>query len=87
MDEVKTQVDEVKTQVHKVKVSIRLIEVNQEFLKKQIDNVRNGVNNGMAIQLNSLQKWLDDPIQPVSAYILIKDEVRFTIAIGFPITI
>ena len=39
----------------------------------QMDNVRDGVNNGMAIQLNSLRKWLDDPIQPVSAYVLVKD--------------
>jgi len=59
VDEVDKKVDEVKTQV--------------EFLEKQIDNVRSSVNNGIAIQLNSLRKWLDDPIQPISAFVLIKD--------------
>jgi len=41
----------------------------------------------MAIQLNSLRKWLDDPIQPVSASIQIGDCQSYTVAADFPTTI
>ena len=93
--EIKTEVAEIKTEVAEIKTGMRFLEerlenqmeIRQEFLENQIDNVRSGVNNGMAIQLNSLRKWLDDPIQPVSACVLIEDRARFTVAAGFPTTI
>ena len=67
VDEVKTQVEEATTQVREAKTQVDEVKIETRFLESQIDNVRTGVNNGMAIQLNSLRKWLDDPIQPVSA--------------------
>ena len=42
-----------------IKIEIKLL---KNRLKSQIDNVRSGVNNSIAIQLNSLWKWLNDPI-------------------------
>jgi len=48
------------------------MEVRLELLKKQINTVRNkvnsvrsGVSNSVAIQLNSLRKWLGDLMEPV----------------------
>jgi archaellum component FlaC len=95
VNEVKAEVTEIKTEVAEIKTGMRLLEerlenqmeIRQELLENQINDVRSGVNNGMAIQLNSLRKWLDDPIQPVSAAVLIEDRCRFTVAAGFPTTV
>jgi len=87
VDEVKTQVEEVMTQVREAKTQVDEVKIEMRFLESQIDNVRTGVNNSMAIQLNSLRKWLDDPIQPVSASVLIEDRQRFTVAADFPTTV
>ena len=87
VDEVKTEVTEIKTEVAEIKIGMRLMEVHQEFLEKQIDNIRSGINNTMALQLNSFRKWLDDPIRPVSAAVLIEDCCRFTVAADFPTTV
>jgi hypothetical protein len=84
VDEVDKKVDEVDKKVDEVKTQMKLLE---ERLENQIDNVRSGVNNGMAIQLNSLRKWLDDPIQPVSASVQIEGRQRYTVAAGFPTTV
>jgi len=56
-------------------------------LEGQIDDVRAGVNNTMAIQLNSLRKWLDDCISPVSALVQIGDSKRYIVAKDFPTTV
>ena len=42
-----------------IKTEIKLL---KNYFKSQINNVRSGVNNGIVIQLNSLWKWLNDPI-------------------------
>ena len=62
VDEVKTDVAELKTDVAEIKTEIKSLGECQDRLKNQIDDVRTAVNNGRAIQLNSLRKWLDDPI-------------------------
>ena len=62
VDEVDKKVDEVDKKVTEIKTEMRSLGERQDCLESQIDNVRTGVNNGMAIQLNSLRKWLDDPI-------------------------
>ena len=82
--EVKAQVDEVDKKVVEIKTEIKLLE---DRLESQIDNVRSGVNNGMAIQLNSLWKWLNDPIQPVLASVLVEDRQMFIVAADFPTTV
>ncbi len=92
--ELKTDVAELKTDVAELKHSMRMMEVHSEFLENQIDsvkedvdNVRSGVNNGVAIQLNSLRKWLDDPIEPVSAVDRTGDRPKYTVAEGFPYSV
>ncbi len=94
VDRVDTKVEEVKTDVAELKHSMRMMEVHSEFLENQIDsvkedvdNVRSGVNNGVAIQLNSLRKWLDDPIEPVSAVDRTGDRPKYTVAEGFPYSV
>ena len=56
--------DKVNIKVNKIKTEIKLL---KDYLKNQIKNIRASINNGVAIQLNSLQKWLEDPIQPILA--------------------
>ena len=100
--EIKTEVAEIKTEVTMIKTGMRLLEerlesqmeIRQEVLEKQIDmvkfeidSVRSGVDNGMAIQLNSFRKWLEDPIQPITALVLTEDSSRYTVAEGFPTTV
>src|SRR6266702_7015931 len=92
--ELKTDVAELKTDVAELKHSMRMMEVHSEFLENQmdsvkedVDNVRSGVNNGVAIQLNSLRKWLDDPIEPVSAVDRTGDRPKYTVAEGFPYSV
>ena len=87
VDRVDTKVDEVKTDVAELKTDMKSLGERQDRLESQIDNVRTGVNNGMAIQLNSLRKWLDDPIQPISASVQIKDRQRYIVAADFPTTV
>ena len=85
LDDVKTtlegQIEDVKTQVEDVKTHMMLLE---RRLTDQVDNVKANLVNHTAIQLNSLQKWLDDPIEPISALALDEGEFKFTIAKGFP---
>ena len=69
VDEVKTEVAEIKTEGAEIKTDMRLME---DRLRSQIDNIRSGVNNGMVIRLNSLQRELDDRIQPISASVLVE---------------
>ncbi len=91
LDDVKTtfkaQVDEVKAQVDEVDKKVDEVKAEVAEVKAEIDDVRTAVNNGMAIQLNSLRKWLDDPIQPVSASVQIGDCQRYTVAADFPTTV
>jgi septal ring factor EnvC (AmiA/AmiB activator) len=87
VDEVKTEVAEIKTEVAEIKTEIGLLGERQDRLENQIDDVRTAVNNGRAIQLNSLRKWLDDPIQPVSALVQIGDRQRYMVAEDFPTTV
>ena len=87
VNEVKAQVDEVDKKVAEIKTEMRSLGERQDRLESQIDNIRSGVNNGMAIQLNSLRKWLDDPIQPISASVQIEDRPRYIVAAEFPITV
>jgi len=74
LDEAKTtlqgQIEEVKTQV--------------EDVKTQVEDVRASLRNHTAIQLNSLRKWLGDPIKPISALALVKDSLKYTVPKGFP---
>ena len=91
MDRVDTKVDKVKTEVAKIKTEVAEIKTEMKLLenrlKSQIDDVRTAVNNGRAIQLNSLRKWLDDPIQPISALVQIGDRWRYIVAVDFPTTV
>src|SRR6266700_682590 len=94
VEEVKTNIAELKTNIAGLKHSMRIMEVHSEFLENQIDsvkedvdNVRSNVNNGVTIQLNSLQKWLNDPIEPVSAVDRTRDRPKYTIAKGFPYSV
>ena len=57
--ELKTDIAELKTDIAELKTDIKSL---KERLESQISNIRSSINNGMAIQLNSLQKWLNDPI-------------------------
>jgi regulator of replication initiation timing len=79
--EVKTQVEDVKTQVEDVKTQMKSLE---KRLTGQVDDVRATLRNHTAIQLNSLRKWLGDPIEPVSALALDEGSLKYTIAEGFP---
>jgi hypothetical protein len=63
VDEVKTQVDEVKTQIKSL----------EKRLTTQVNDVRVSLRNYTAIQLNSLRKWLGDPIKPVLAPVKLRD--------------
>ena len=87
VDEVKMDVAELKTDVAEIKMEMRSLGERQDRLENQIDDVRTAVNNGRAIQLNSLRKWLDDPIQPVSALVQIGDRQRYMVAADFPTTV
>ena len=66
VDEVKTDITELKTDVAELKTDIAGIKMEIKLLKdyfeNRINNIRAGVNNSMAIRLNSLWKWLKDPI-------------------------
>ena len=91
VDEVKTEVAEIKTEVAGIKTEVAEIKTEMKLLENrlesQIDDVRTAVNNGRAIQLNSLRKWLDDPIQPISAFVQIEDRQRYMVAADFPTTV
>jgi hypothetical protein len=63
------------------------LESQIDKVRTDVDDVRTAVSNGMAIQLNSLRKWLDNPIQPVSALVQIGDSQRYTVAADFPTTV
>ena len=56
-------------------------------VKTQVKDVRIGINNTMAIQLNSLWKWLDDCILSILALVQIGDNKRYIVAKDFPITV
>ena len=49
VDKVDVKVDEVKAEVAEIKTEMRSLGERQDRLESQIDNVRTGVNNGMAI--------------------------------------
>jgi hypothetical protein len=55
-----------------------------ERLTAQVDDVRASLRNHTAVQLNSLRKWLGDPIEPVSAPAPDEDRLRYTVGKGFP---
>ena len=42
-------------------------------LTAQVDDVRDSLRNYTAVQLNSLRKWLGDPIEPVLVLALVED--------------
>ena len=50
----------------------------------QINNIRVSLHNYTVIQLNSLRKWLGDPIEPVTAPVQVGNCLRYTVAKGFP---
>ena len=78
LDDAKTtlegQIDDVKT----------TLEGQIDDVKIQVDELQAGVNNNIALQRNSLRKWLDDPISPISAPIRVGDSLRYIVAKGFP---
>ena len=80
----KTDVAELKTDVAELKTEMKSFGERQDRLESQIDDVRASLRNHTAIQLNSLRKWLGDPIEPVSAPVQDRDCLRYTIAKGFP---
>ena len=84
VDKVDVKVDKVKAKVVEVKIEMRS---QEERLTAQIDDVRASLHNHTVIQLNSLRKWLNDPIEPVSALNLTGDHPKYTVAPGFPITV
>ena len=55
-----------------------------ECLTAQVDDVRDSLRNYTAVQLNSLQKWLGDLIEPVLALALVKDRWVRVVGKGFP---
>ena len=85
VDKVDVKLDDVKTtlegQIDDVKTQMMLLE---KRLTGQVDDVRLNLRNHTAIQLNSLRKWLGDPIEPVSALALDRGELKFTVGKGFP---
>ncbi|RHZ68579.1 uncharacterized protein CDV56_109693 [Aspergillus thermomutatus] len=61
-------------------------EVRTEFdgFRAEFDGFRSGLANNTAIQINGLRKWLDDPLQPVSAPVQVGDSQAFKVASEFP---
>ena len=55
-----------------------------ERLTAQVDDVRASLRHHTAVQLNSLRKWLGDPIEPILALALVEDRWMYTVAEGFP---
>jgi len=91
VNEVDKKVNEVKTDIAEIKTEMKLLENRLESqidsVRTDVDDVRTAVNNGVATQLNRLRKWLDDPIQPVSALVQIGDRQRYMVAADFPTTV
>ena len=56
----------------------------EERLMDQVDDVRASLRYYIAVQLNSLQKWLGDPIKPILVLALVEDRQIYTVAEGFP---
>ena len=50
----------------------------------QVDDVRASLRHYIVVQLNSLRKWLGDPIEPILALALVEDWWIYTVAEGFP---
>ena len=67
LDDAKTtlegQIDDVKT----------TLEGQIDDVKIQVDELQAGVNNNIALQRNSLRKWLNDLIIPILAPIRVRD--------------
>ena len=66
VDKVKTDVTELKTDIIEIKIEMKLL---KNYLESQIDSIRTDINdikttinNSRAVQLNSLWKWLNNPI-------------------------
>ena len=87
IDDVRTQVVDVRTQVEDVKTQVEDVKTQMKNLTTQVDDLKTVVSNGTAVQLNSLRKWLNDPIAPISALIQSKGSWRYTVPKGFPKTI
>ncbi|KAL5332618.1 hypothetical protein BJX70DRAFT_404413 [Aspergillus crustosus] len=64
-------------------------EANAKFdnLRGQFAELQSSLSNTTAIQLNALRKWLDDPLEPVSALIPVQGKLVSAIAPDFPQTV
>jgi len=60
------------------------MEMQMDDVRTSLCNQTESLRNHTAIQLNSLRKWLGDPIEPVSTIALVKDLLKYTVAEGFP---
>ena len=89
--EIKTEVAEIKTEVAEIKTEVNDVKLQVMSLERQMDDVRNSLfnqtqslNNHTFIQLNSMRKWLDDSIEPISAPVQDGGCQRYIVAKGFP---
>ncbi|OCK93459.1 uncharacterized protein K441DRAFT_661294, partial [Cenococcum geophilum 1.58] len=60
------------------------LEMQMDDVKNSLFNQTQSLNNYTYIQLNSIQKWLDDQIEPITAYVQDGDCYRYIVAKGFP---
>ncbi|KAL3482998.1 hypothetical protein BJX62DRAFT_245324 [Aspergillus germanicus] len=58
-----------------------------DHLRCQFAELQSSVSNTTAIQLNALGKWLDDPIEPISALVSAHGKLASVIAPDFPQTV
>ncbi|XTI90970.1 hypothetical protein V2W45_1470842 [Cenococcum geophilum] len=86
VDKVKTEVAEIKTEVAEIKTEVAEIKTEVAEIKTEnsLFNQTQSLNNHTYIQLNSIQKWLDDQIEPIIAYVQDRDYYRYIVAKGFP---
>ncbi|CEL06350.1 hypothetical protein ASPCAL07456 [Aspergillus calidoustus] len=89
--DVQSQVKDVQSQVKDVQSQFTSFqqEANSQFdhLRCQFAELQSSVSNTTAIQLNALRKWLDDPIEPISALVSAHGKLASVIAPDFPQTV
>ncbi|XTI93077.1 hypothetical protein V2W45_1524043 [Cenococcum geophilum] len=70
VERVDTKVDEVKAEVAEVNKKVDEVDkkVDEVDKKNSLFNQTQSLNNHTYIQLNFIQKWLDDQIEPITAY-------------------
>ncbi|KAL4948224.1 hypothetical protein BDW69DRAFT_189475 [Aspergillus filifer] len=96
--DVQSQVKDLQSQVKDVQSQVKDLqsqftsfkqETNSRFdhLQGQFSELQSSVSNTTAVQLNALRKWLDDPIEPISALVSVHGKLASVIAPDFPQTV